>query len=142
MKKDNNNVKNIIIILLVVVIALLIGFGIFFIFEFAEERNDIRDLYEYNNNSNYNSNYDSSNDDNNFSNDTNNENYISHEKALEIALNNVKLNQKDVYNIDIELDYKYNQIVYEVNFDYQQFEYEYYINAESGNIIKSFRERD
>ena len=83
--------------------------------------------------------------DNNNSNITsgnNGTNYISRENALKVALDDAKINQKDIHDIDVELDYKYNQIVYEVNFDYQQYEYEYYINAENGNIVKSFKQID
>ena len=72
----------------------------------------------------------------------NNSNYISKEKALDIALNNAKISQNNIRNIEVELDYKYGETVYEVTFDYQQYEYEYYINAENGNILKSFREID
>ncbi len=169
MKKENN--LKIIIALLTVIIVVLIGFIAFFIYEFIDEREEIRDLYDYNdriyddsndkqqtnnnntniinddvnmiNNDNNMINNDTNivNDDNN-SNITNNSNYISKEKALDIALNNAKISQNNIRNIEVELDYKYGETVYEVTFDYQQYEYEYYINAENGNILKSFREID
>ncbi len=169
MKKENN--LKIIIALLTVIIVVLIGFIAFFIYEFIDEREEIRDLYDYsdriyddsndkqqtnNNNTNIinddvnminndnnmiNNDTNIVNDDNN-SNITNNSNYISKEKALDIALNNAKISQNNIRNIEVELDYKYGETVYEVTFDYQQYEYEYYINAENGNILKSFREID
>ena len=43
---------------------------------------------------------------------------------------------------DIELDYKYGKKVYEVSFDYQYHEYEYYIDASNGDIVHFFKERD
>ncbi len=67
---------------------------------------------------------------------------ISKDNALKIALDDVKLTQSDIRDIDIELDYKYGQTVYEITFDYQQYEYEYYIDARNGDIVKSFKEID
>ena len=137
MKKEEKKLKNI-IVLLTIIIVILVGLAIFVIIEFNDERKDIRELYNHNNGG-YNDNLDNPNSDDN--NDYNN-NYISREKALKIALDDVKLNNSDVYDIDIELDYKYNQMVYEIDFKYNNYEYEYFINALNGNIIKSFRERD
>ncbi len=94
----------------------------------------------YNNKSNNSTLGKNTNTDNNKFNNTNN--YISEQDALDIALKDVGLTQNDIYDLDIELEYKYSQTVYEINFDYQRHEYEYYINAESGTIVKSFRERD
>ena len=148
MEKKQTNLK-IVIALLVIIILLLIGFVIFFAKEFMDEKEELRELY-YNKDSMY-YDYTTNNDDvykdenSNSENDvniTNNSKYISREKALSIALNNAKISKNDIRNIDIELDYKYNLTVYEVTFDYIQYEYEYYINAETGNIVKSFREID
>lgn len=80
--------------------------------------------------------------------DTTEDNYISEQEALSIALQDADLQATDIYNIDViydvdvELDYKFGQMVYEVEFSYHQYEYEYYIDAESGEIIKSFLEMD
>lgn len=68
--------------------------------------------------------------------------YISVERALEIALEDVGANEQNVRDIDVELDYKFNQNVYEVTFDYNGYEYEYYLNPTSGGIVKSFKEVD
>lgn len=70
------------------------------------------------------------------------EEYIAIEKALAIALENVGANRDSVWDIDIELERKFGQVVYEVSFNYEKYEYEYYINAKSGEIIKSFKEID
>ena len=100
------------------------------------------DNYNSNIENNNNSITDNNNINNSITNNNTNKNYISKDNALKIALNDAKINQNNIRNIDIEFDYKYNQTVYEVTFDYKQYEYEYYINAENGNIIKSFIERD
>lgn len=70
------------------------------------------------------------------------EEYTAIEKALAIALENVGANRDSVWDIDIELERKFGQVVYEVSFNYEKYEYEYYINAKSGEIIKSFKEID
>ena len=71
-----------------------------------------------------------------------NENYIGSNKALSIALEKLNIKESDIHDIDVELDYKYSKDVYEVNFNYNKEEYEFYIDAESGKIIHSFKERD
>ena len=68
--------------------------------------------------------------------------YIAVEKALDVALNNAGLTRENVWDIDVELERKFGQMVFEVTFDAGQYEYEYYINAESGEIVKSFKEID
>ena len=42
----------------------------------------------------------------------------------------------------MELERKFGKMVFEVSFDAGQYEYEIYVNAESGEIVKSFRELD
>ena len=68
--------------------------------------------------------------------------YISKEKALDIALQNANLNRETVYDISVEFDFKYGKTVYEVDFDNRQYEYEYYIDATTGDILHSFKDRD
>lgn len=80
--------------------------------------------------------------DTNTTTNTNENQYISKEQALQIALDNIGLKQSDIYDLSIERDYKYGETVYEIDFDYQQYEYEFYIHAKTGEIIHSFKERD
>lgn len=134
LKKKEFNYK-IIIGLLVAIIVILIGFFIYFIEESIDEKEEIRHINNTYENNSVNSNNDTSTN-------ATNQNYISRDEVLTIALKDANINQSDIRDIDIELDYKYGQTVYEVNFNYKQYEYEYYINAENGNIVKSFRERD
>ena len=68
--------------------------------------------------------------------------YIAVEKALEVALSNVNLTKADVWDIDVELERKFGKVVYEVSFNAGQYEYESYIDAESGKIVKAFKEFD
>ena len=69
-------------------------------------------------------------------------NYITTEEALSVALKNSGFSQQDVWDVDIELEKKFGQMVFEVNFNAGQYEYEYYVNAENGEIVKSFKEID
>lgn len=71
-----------------------------------------------------------------------NNQFITKEEAIDIALKDIGLTKNDVYDLEVELERKYNDDVYEVNFDYNYLDYEYYINAKDGHIIKSFSERD
>ncbi len=120
MKKDNNSKINklIIPILLVIIIILLVVILVIVV----NNKNNINNSLVNTSNKN--------------------NNYITKEEAIDIALKNGKLESSNITDLDVELDYKYNQTVYEVTFDYQNYEYEYYINAETGIIVKSFVERD
>ncbi len=150
--EKKNKALIVVITLLVLIIVLMIGFIVLFINEFEDEKEEIRDLYGYKYDTTKPTNNNHNNDDNNHHNEelsnnnsnttNNNSNYISKEDALKKALDDAKINQNDIYDINIELDYKYNQTVYEIDFNYQQFEYEYYINAETSDIVKSFKEID
>ena len=59
--------------------------------------------------------------------------YISKTKAKEIALNHAKVT--DYYDYDIEFDYENGVAVYEIDFETDTKEYEYVINAKTGNVI-------
>lgn len=118
---------------------------------------DIRDDVILNNNSNDNntensvSNSDSDNTSNNVTNSTdntasttnnNNSNYISEEEAKEIALNHASINDSnDVRFSKIGLDYNHSGAVYEIEFYYNNAEYDYEINALTGEVIKYEKDR-
>ncbi len=61
--------------------------------------------------------------------------YIGSDAALDIALSHAKLGKNDVRNIEVELDYEYGSMVYEVEFESGAVEYEYDINAADGDIV-------
>ncbi len=131
----------IIVLGVICIIFLVSSIGFYLKSEYLEElydncrsfySNDDREFnnQEYNNNTN--------NNDNNNS-DSNN---ISSSDALQIALNSLNINKQDIYDLSNELEYKYGMQVYEIDFKYNGYEYDFYINAKTGEIIKSFRERD
>ncbi len=131
-KKEEKSEKFVIPLLVVIIILLAVILGIVL---FKNKDNNVID----NNNSNY---QDSIEDNDNQNNSTDNQNYIGKDQAISIALKNIKLTKNDVYDLECELDNEFNQVVYEVTFNYKNLEYEYYINAESGKIIHSFKELD
>ena len=94
------------------------------------------------NNTNSSNNQSSSQNTNSSSNSNSNStsssnNYISRDKARQIALNHAGISNPNY--IDIELDRDDNE--YSVEFTYNGYEYDYEINATTGKIIKSERER-
>lgn len=66
--------------------------------------------------------------------------YIGKDKALEIALSDASVS--DPTWSEVEMDYDDGLMVYEVEFTYNNREYDYEINATTGDIIKSDREYD
>ncbi len=143
MTKNNNNNSQLLIVVLIGIIVLL-TIGCIFLFMKVEN------LYERgentSNNNGYidtpNTNYDNDDFNNNTNTNQNTNNYITKDEAIDIALKDIKLTRNDVYDLEVELERKYNATVYEVNFDYQYLDYEYYIDAVSGKILKSFSEID
>ena len=124
MKKDN---KNLIIIILSVIIVLLLFISAFMYLK-IEYIDDKEDLQMPNINDTT-TNADKSN-------------YISSNEALDIVLESLSISKNNIYDLSNELDYKFGTMVYEIDFKYNNYEYEFYINAQTGEILKSFRERD
>lgn len=68
--------------------------------------------------------------------------YITKEKAIEIAAKKIGAQSSDLYRIDVELDYSVNDsynkgnMVYDVEFIYEEREYKFDIDAKSGEILK------
>ena len=77
----------------------------------------------------------------NNSNTTTTNDYIGVERAKEIVLNHTGLNSNDVTFHKVELDVDYSIATYEIEFYYQYFEYEYELNATTGEILKYQRDR-
>lgn len=65
--------------------------------------------------------------------------YIGRNNALTIALNHAGVSEADVTYYNIEMDYDY-VIVYEIEFYYDNVEYDYEINALTGDIIEYDRD--
>ena len=68
--------------------------------------------------------------------------YIGRDKAMEIALSHVGLSFSDVRALEVELDAENGKLVYEVEFKSGANEYDYEIDAKSGEIIKNHVEID
>jgi len=66
--------------------------------------------------------------------------YIGGEKANEIAFAHSGVEESSVYELEVEIDYEYHKMVYDVEFVSGGIEYEYYIDAENGEIIEYERE--
>ncbi len=64
-------------------------------------------------------------------------NDIGRDKAKEIALKHAGLEEKDIHDLEIDLDNEKGKQVYEVTFDANGFEYAYDIDAKSGKITYS-----
>ncbi len=135
MEKENKK-NNLIIILLSVIVLLLviICVALYLKMEHLDDKDD------YNtpqiNNNNYDNDYDD-HDDIKYD-----DNYISSTEALKIALDNLNINENNIYDMSSDLDYKYGKTVYEIEFKYDRNEYEFYIDATTGEILRSFKERD
>ena len=132
--KDNMSKIVIVILSVLVIVSLACAGALYLKNEHLEEKyDDLEDRYE--------SNFDNSQNTNN---PGENKNYISKTEALSIALKDLNLNSTDIYDQDIELEYKlkYKMTVYEITFDYDFFEYEYYINPITGEILDSFKSID
>ncbi len=150
MKKQGK--ENRVIIILLSVILLILILGMIFLFYRYEK---LEDKYERGIESQYNiDNFDIDDDDdddkedNNVSDKTTKKatsvSFISRDKALKIALKDMKLSQSDVYDIDVEFENKttHGNYVYEITFDYKNYEYEYFVSAKTGKILASFQSRD
>ena len=85
---------------------------------------------------------------NNSSNNNNNSNNnsasakISRDEAKTIALKHAELDEKNVTGLDIDLDRDNGSLEYEIEFHSGGMEYDYDINATTGEIINSHKEQD
>ncbi len=68
--------------------------------------------------------------------------YIGYDAAKEAAYAHAGITASDATNIEAELDYEHGRMVYELEFDANGYEYEYDINAVTGEVIKSHKEKD
>lgn len=62
--------------------------------------------------------------------------YIGAEKANAIAFAHAGIEASSVYDLEVEIDYEYHVMVYDVEFVSSGVEYEYFINAVSGEIVE------
>lgn len=67
---------------------------------------------------------------------------ITAEDAKNIALSHAGLSGKKVHDLEVELDRERGKKIYEVSFESERFDYEYEIDAETGEILISDKEWD
>lgn len=67
---------------------------------------------------------------------------IGKEKARDIALQHAGLSISQVRDLDVELDRDDGKVHYDVDFEADGYEYNYEIDAETGKILKSHKEKD
>lgn len=68
--------------------------------------------------------------------------YIGETKAKEIAFAHAGVSEADILFCEIDMDVERGVLVYEVDFKHDGYEYEYHIDAQSGDIVKNRKERD
>ena len=68
--------------------------------------------------------------------------YIGTDAAVEKALTHASLSYDEITSLKTELDWDDGMMVYEVEFHAGGYEYEYEINAKTGDILKSEKERE
>ena len=136
MRKEEKS--RVIIIILSIVIVVLMMALLFFCFkdEICEEVWDQKQEKEAITNT------DNNNNNQTTDNNTTSDKRLTREEALKVALDDLKIEEKDIFDSSIELENKFNTTVYEIDFHHDRYEYEYYVDAKTGKIIKSFQERD
>ena len=67
---------------------------------------------------------------------------ITREKALETALQKAGVKQEDIRDLDIELDTEHGITVWEIDFEHENYEYSYDVNATTSEITKIEHETD
>jgi uncharacterized membrane protein YkoI len=71
-----------------------------------------------------------------------NKGYIGFEKAKSIALAHANVPESEIHKYEAELDRHGGRAVYEIDFDHARTEYEYEIDAETGEIVRWESEYD
>ncbi len=67
---------------------------------------------------------------------------ITANDALAAALEHAGLTESQVSNVDVDLDRDNGKLIYEVDFNSGNTEYDYDINAESGEVISADKSKD
>lgn len=71
---------------------------------------------------------------------TENKTLLTKDEAKAIALKHAQLKENEVFDLEVELDREGGTVLYEINFETREFEFEYDIDATSGKIIKEHKE--
>ncbi len=67
---------------------------------------------------------------------------ISAKEAKEAALKHAKLQESQVSDVDVDLDRDNGKLIYEVDFNSGNTEYDYDIDAETGAVISADKSKD
>lgn len=67
---------------------------------------------------------------------------LTREEAIAIALTHAGLTREQIRELEAELDKERGVLVFEVDFETRDYDYEYEIHAETGEIRKAHKERD
>ena len=68
--------------------------------------------------------------------------YIGEKNANQIAFAHAKVEESNVYNLEVEIDYEFGTMVYDVEFTSDNKEYEYFIDALNGEILEGNVEQE
>ncbi|MBO5273368.1 MAG: PepSY domain-containing protein [Clostridia bacterium] len=68
--------------------------------------------------------------------------YIGADRAKSIAFSHAGITVSDISDLECELDVDNGRVGYEISFEAGEYDYEYYIDAITGEIIKSEKDRD
>ena len=68
--------------------------------------------------------------------------YITTEEAKTIALQDAALQETEIRDLEVELDLDDGPVHYDVDFEKDGYDYDYEIDATTGKILKSHKERD
>lgn len=61
--------------------------------------------------------------------------YLPRNDAIQIAVDAAKVNRSDIWDLSCELEDEDGVMIYQVEFEHGQYEYEYDIDAKSGKIL-------
>ena len=78
--------------------------------------------------------------DGDMNNSSDNSAQISKDKAKEIAFKHAGVNQADAYDVEVNLETDNGVLNYEVDFETKTTEYDYHINAKTGEVMSSSKE--
>ena len=67
---------------------------------------------------------------------------ITAKDAVDAALKHAGLNENQVSDIDVDLDRDNGKLIYEVDFNSGNTEYDYDVNAETGEVISADKSKD
>ena len=65
---------------------------------------------------------------------------LTSEEAKQVALSDAQVTEDEVINLRVETDYDDHVLVYEIDFTYDTYEYDYKIDANTGDVVSYDRD--